>query len=519
MYDLHLHNLQAAWIVSNFEIWWLALNTSPAFRVNYNMKFYHWLILTLAPISGLTASAQVAGVDYISRQVTFHDTTQTLKFVNDSSLYTDHWDAIAQPIFWRKVMQMPPDSAVVNVAATRKILFTIPMMNWHKKTKQEKETFKVKVRADYQLPADEKIYVTMGRNHFYQFRKAVPNIGKSVAVFESRNLDPWYCQAILLIESPSAYNGTSGVGAHGPFQLMKSVAQRRGLIVNKQKDEREDIEKAAVAAAKLIQYVCIPETKKMLDKYSVTYSETDLWFRLLVLHSYHAGSGNVSGVIDIIQPTKGGQELIQKVWQTEYKGFKNASQNYSQVALAALLTLNDLLVANPDTIHTIEGDILRKTYSPVAGDTAMASLNTLLEVKQLYHQDLMENRIPFEAYITRLQKTEGEIAALTNIPAAQAHQPLHKNEKGINDLGHKLIKQRRFKDGLACFQYNVMTHPKAWNAYDSLGFAHKKLGNKALAIDNYAKSLELNPKNYAGKKQLDALRGSAPWFLATLVRN
>jgi hypothetical protein len=60
---------------------------------------------------------------------------------------------------------------------------------------------------------------------------------------------------------------------------------------------------------------------------------------MLVMHIYHAGAGNVIAALDQINPTEGGMGLIQQLWQTEAAGFKNASQNYSQIALAANIRL------------------------------------------------------------------------------------------------------------------------------------------------------------------------------------
>jgi Flp pilus assembly protein TadD len=53
---------------------------------------------------------------------------------------------------------------------------------------------------------------------------------------------------------------------------------------------------------------------------------------------------------------------------------------------------------------------------------------------------------------------------------------------------------------------NVDLHPKSWNAYDSLGEMYAKNGEKDLAIANYQKSLDLNPKNDGAVKMLAELR-------------
>lgn len=49
-------------------------------------------------------------------------------------------------------------------------------------------------------------------------------------------------------------------------------------------------------------------------------------------------------------------------------------------------------------------------------------------------------------------------------------------------------------------------YPKFWNAYDSIGEAYMKAGQKDLAIENYQKSVELNPQNQGGIDALKKLR-------------
>ena len=47
--------------------------------------------------------------------------------------------------------------------------------------------------------------------------------------------------------------------------------------------------------------------------------------------------------------------------------------------------------------------------------------------------------------------------------------------------------------------------PKGFNTYDSLGEAYMENGDKSLAIQNYKKSLELNPKNTHAVEKLKKL--------------
>ena len=59
---------------------------------------------------------------------------------------------------------------------------------------------------------------------------------------------------------------------------------------------------------------------------------------------------------------------------------------------------------------------------------------------------------------------------------------------------------------LKFLKLNVEDYPQSSNTYDSLGEAYMIDGNKELAIKNYQRSIELDPKNAAGIDTLKKLR-------------
>lgn len=270
-----------------------------------------------------------------------------MRFIYDSVLYSEGWHTLPQTRFWQHIMILTPDSAIVNVAESRQMLDRISIKDWNKLSDQQQTTYRDNLRCKYKIADSTAIFVTIGKKNFYEFQKVIPAISKSIDIFEANGVDPWYAQAILLIESPGKTNTKSIVGANGPFQLMKSVARAQGLKVNKTIDERTNIERSAYAASRLLSRICIPKVCAMLDSAQISYNQNDLWFRLLVLHAYHAGAGNVKGVIKKINPCEGGMELMQTVWKTTYKGFKNSSQNYSQLALAAFCSFHHIILLEP----------------------------------------------------------------------------------------------------------------------------------------------------------------------------
>ncbi|CAF3648294.1 unnamed protein product [Rotaria sp. Silwood1] len=78
-------------------------------------------------------------------------------------------------------------------------------------------------------------------------------------------------------------------------------------------------------------------------------------------------------------------------------------------------------------------------------------------------------------------------------------------EVQLNNLAYDLLKGNRTKDAIKVLELNVKMFPASANAYDSLGEAFMTDGNKAEAIKNYKKSLELNPANDNAKQMLQKL--------------
>lgn len=80
-------------------------------------------------------------------------------------------------------------------------------------------------------------------------------------------------------------------------------------------------------------------------------------------------------------------------------------------------------------------------------------------------------------------------------------------ETELNVLGYRLLQTNKLAEAIEIFKLNVEMYPKSDNAYDSLGEAYMRHGNKELAIANYKKSLELNPKNTNATSKLASLTG------------
>ena len=81
-------------------------------------------------------------------------------------------------------------------------------------------------------------------------------------------------------------------------------------------------------------------------------------------------------------------------------------------------------------------------------------------------------------------------------------------EGEMNLLGYRYLQDGKTKDAIQLFKLNTIAFPGAWNVYDSLGEAYLKDGQNDLAIKNYEKSLELNPKNENAKNVLKDVKAA-----------
>ncbi|MBS4016199.1 MAG: tetratricopeptide repeat protein [Candidatus Latescibacteria bacterium] len=79
-------------------------------------------------------------------------------------------------------------------------------------------------------------------------------------------------------------------------------------------------------------------------------------------------------------------------------------------------------------------------------------------------------------------------------------------EQTVNQRGYALLGQKNIASAIDVFRLNVYLYPKSANTYDSLGEAYMLAGNTELAIENYEKSLALDPSNKNAAENLKKLR-------------
>lgn len=77
------------------------------------------------------------------------------------------------------------------------------------------------------------------------------------------------------------------------------------------------------------------------------------------------------------------------------------------------------------------------------------------------------------------------------------------SESEMNAIGYQLMGVDKVEEANKVFELITKEFPTSFNAFDSFGESLMKLGKKDLAIENYRKSVTLNPNNQSG---IDALK-------------
>jgi tetratricopeptide (TPR) repeat protein len=138
-----------------------------------------------------------------------------------------------------------------------------------------------------------------------------------------------------------------------------------------------------------------------------------------------------------------------------------------------------------DTGRIISNIIFNPNYEPVVpiADNAPNRAFTDEILKLYLEKDL-------NAAIESYKKRNKKIDLLENV---------------INAKGYDLIKEKKLKEAIEIFRLNVFAFPKSANAFDSLGVAYLETGDKKSAIENYTKSLSLDPTNENAREVLKKL--------------
>ena len=148
------------------------------------------------------------------------------------------------------------------------------------------------------------------------------------------------------------------------------------------------------------------------------------------------------------------------------------------------------------------GGVFVMTLLMGVGTAAAAAGTWVTTIERTY-----SSRLPISEVMNATIAAKGIDAAVAQYRELKATAPGSYNfaEGELNDLGYRYIRTKNYKVAIQVLALNVEAYPQSSNTWDSLGEAYADDGNKALALANYRKSVELNPKSASGKRAIAEL--------------
>jgi CubicO group peptidase (beta-lactamase class C family) len=127
--------------------------------------------------------------------------------------------------------------------------------------------------------------------------------------------------------------------------------------------------------------------------------------------------------------------------------------------------------------------------------------------KILYNQAYEQPKISIVPVLGKTIAEKGIKAGIAQYRDLKAKQAATYDfaEPELNQLGYQLLRSGKAKEAIEIFKLNVEAYPQGFNAYDSLAEAYMTINERELAIQNYKKSLELNPNNANAREILKRL--------------
>ncbi len=114
-------------------------------------------------------------------------------------------------------------------------------------------------------------------------------------------------------------------------------------------------------------------------------------------------------------------------------------------------------------------------------------------------RDLLNNELVVIEKI-RTEFIEGDVkTALNNFAKWRSEIPKANLENFLNSQGYSYLRKEKVADAIEIFKLNTKEYPNSGNVWDSLGEAYFVNKQYKLALENYKKSLQLDPESQNGK--------------------
>ncbi len=125
--------------------------------------------------------------------------------------------------------------------------------------------------------------------------------------------------------------------------------------------------------------------------------------------------------------------------------------------------------------------------------------------------DFYNPKIPYVRFRDPAYPADSFLVAHYNNVSRRMGYPVHPPETVVNWLGYLFVMEAQYEKAYRMMKLNTENYPDSWNAFDSLGEILMILGKYDAAIENYQKSLKLNPGNANATKMIEEMkRKTAP---------
>lgn len=141
-----------------------------------------------------------------------------------------------------------------------------------------------------------------------------------------------------------------------------------------------------------------------------------------------------------------------------------------------------------------------KSLVVLLNNTGAAPLNEMTRAIRgiMYGKDYdMPKKSVAEAVLVVIEE-KGIDAGISHYNSIKDSESYNLSEREMNNIGYQLMGSDKVEEANKVFQLIIKEFPTSSNAYDSFGESLMKLDKNDLAIENYRKSVALNPNNQNG---------------------